>query len=125
MAPSRRVLTLALIAVVSVACGGRHREQTEPIADIPLKVTNRNWVDIVIYVVHDGQRTRIGTVTSATAHEFVLPARLLGQAHELALIGEAIGSRGIARTETLIIHPGQYIEWTLEIDLRRSTVGVY
>ena len=30
-----------------------------------------------------------------------------------------------ARTQTLILQPGQYIEWTLETDLRRSSVGVF
>jgi hypothetical protein len=28
-------------------------------------------------------------------------------------------------TETLVVQPGQYIEWTLETDLARSSVGVY
>lgn len=124
MTLSGRALILGL-AMVSLACSNRHRTEAEPVSDIPLKVTNRNWLDIVVYVLHDGQRTRIGTVTSASAHEFLLPARLLGQGHELALLGQAIGSSDVARTETLIIHSGQYIEWTLEIDLRRSSVGVF
>jgi len=29
------------------------------------------------------------------------------------------------RTEILTVRPGQRIEWTLETDLRRSSVGVY
>ena len=37
----------------------------------------------------------------------------------------AIGSDSFARTQTLILQPGQYIEWTLETDLRRSSVGVF
>ena len=94
-------------------------------SDIPLKVTNHNWLDVTIYVLHDGQRTRIGSVTGSSTQDFTLPRRLLGQSHELALLGEAIGSPDFARTEVLNIQPGQYIEWTLETDLRRSSVGVY
>jgi hypothetical protein len=123
-----RVLILALVATTMVACAARRQSKSaksDPIPDIPLKVTNHNWLDITIYVLHDGQRTRIGMVTGSSAEDFVLPARLLGQAHQLALIGEAIGSNDVARTETLNIQPGQYIEWTLETDLRRSSVGVY
>jgi len=108
-----------------VACGGRYYSKPAPLPDVPLKVTNRNWLDVTVYVLHDGQRTRIGTVTASSAQDFVVPARLLGQLHELALIGEAIGSNDVARTETLTIQAGQYIEWTLETDLRRSSVGVY
>jgi|SRR5712664_899592 len=124
MLPSRRAFHVALLAG-TVACFGRHHEKAEPVSDIPLKVTNRNWLDVVIYVLHDGQRTRVGTVTGSSSQEFALPSRLVGQSHELALLGEAIGSNDVARTERLTIQAGQYIEWTLETDLRRSSVGVY
>jgi hypothetical protein len=93
--------------------------------DVTLQVTNHNYLDVIVYVIHDGQRTRIGTVTGSSAQVFTLPLRLIGQAHELQLYGDAIGSEDFALTELLLVHPGQAIEWTLETDLRRSTVGVY
>ena len=124
MARFPRVLILG-IALATIACAGRHHARPEPVSDIPLKVTNHNWLDVTIYVLHDGQRTRIGSVTGSSTQDFTLPRRLLGQSHELALLGEAIGSPDFARTELLNIQPGQYIEWTLETDLRRSSVGVF
>ena len=124
MVLSRRAV-MAVLTAATVACAGRHASRPEPLGDIPLKVTNHNWLDVTIYVLHEGQRTRIGSVTGSTAQEFVLPGRLLGLSHELALLGEAVGSNDFARTEVLIIQPGQVIEWTLETDLRRSSVGVY
>ncbi len=120
-----RALAILAAVTMSVACAGRRHATSDPLNDIPLKVTNHNWLDVTIYVLHDGQRTRIGLVTGSSTQEFVLPARLLGQSHELALLGEAIGSPVFARTEVLTIQPGQFIEWTLETDLRRSSVGVY
>ena len=124
MARFPRVLILG-IALATIACAGRHHARPEPVSDIPLKVTNHNWLDVTIYVLHDGQRTRIGSVTGSSTQDFTLPRWLLGQSHELALLGEAIGSPDFARTELLNIQPGQYIEWTLETDLRRSSVGVF
>jgi len=124
MARFPRVLNLG-IALATIACAGRHHARPEPVSDIPLKVTNHNWLDVTIYVLHDGQRTRIGSVTGSSTQDFTLPRWLLGQSHELALLGEAIGSPDFARTEVLNIQPGQYIEWTLETDLRRSSVGVF
>jgi hypothetical protein len=56
---------------------------------------------------------------------FALPGRMVALSHELALLGEAVGSAAVARTQTLTVRPGQLIEWTLESDLRRSSVGVY
>ena len=118
----------SLILVVTLAagaCAGRRHSQSDPTPEIPLKVTNHNWLDVTIYVLHDGQRTRVGSVTGSSTQEFTLPGRLLGQSHQLALLGAAIGSPDYARTEVLNIQAGQYIEWTLETDLRRSSVGVY
>ena len=96
-----------------------------PEGEIALQVTNHNFLDVTIYVLHNGQRTRVGTVTGSSSQVFYLPARLLGLGREMQLLGDPIGSTDFAVTETLIIQPGQYIEWTLETDLRRSSVGVY
>src|SRR5205807_10505056 len=93
--------------------------------EIALTVTNHNYLDVVVYVLHDGLQTRVGTVTGSSSAVFFLPARLLGQGHELQLLGDPIGSPDYARTPTLVIQPGQYIEWTLETDLRRSSAGVF
>lgn len=94
-------------------------------SEVTLQVTNHNYLDVIVYVVHDGQRTRIGMVTGSTSQVFTLPPRLLGQAHEIRLYGDPIGSEDFALTELLLVQPGQYIEWTLESDLRRSSVGVF
>jgi len=96
-----------------------------PAGEIALNVTNHNYLDVVVYVLHDGQQTRVGTVTGSSTALLFVPIRLLGIGHELQLHGRAIGSAAFARTQTLIIQPGQYIEWTLETDLRRSSVGVF
>lgn len=96
-----------------------------PEGEIALSVTNHNYLDVVVYVLHDGLQTRVGTVTGSSSGVFFLPARLLGQAREIRLYGDAIGSDAYARTDILVVQRGQYIEWTLETDLRRSSVGVF
>ena len=101
------------------------RAAASPEGEIALSVTNHNYLDVVIYVLHDGQRTRVGMVTGSSSAVFFIPVRLLGMGRELQLYGDAIGSYDYARTETLVIQPGQYIEWTLETQLRRSSVGVF
>lgn len=101
------------------------RKQEPPAADVTFQVINHNYLDVVVYVLHDGQRTRIGMVTGSSTQDFALPPRLLGQAGEIQLYGDPIGSTDFALTELLFVQPGQHIEWTLESDLRRSSVGVY
>ena len=124
---------LAVLLLAAPACfvfNRGSRAAPPPAFDVPegeiaLSVTNHNYLDVVIYVLHDGLQTRVGTVTGSSSAVFFLPARLLGQAREIRLFGDAVGSDAFARTEILIVQRGQYIEWTLETDLRRSSVGVF
>ena len=127
----RVVALLSALILTQQGCwrrGGSAAAQSQEQAsqsEVTLQVTNHNYLDIIVYVVHDGQRTRIGTVTGSSAQVFTLPPRLIGQAHEIQLYGDPIGSEDFALTELLFVQPGQYIEWTLESDLRRSSVGVF
>ncbi|HEU5260803.1 MAG TPA: hypothetical protein VFU41_05175 [Gemmatimonadales bacterium] len=127
---SRVGTALAALLVVASACW-RHRRAADtatlhpPSGEIALRVTNHNYLDVTVYIVHDGQRTRVGTVTGSSTQMFFFPIRLLGQGGEIQLFGDPIGSTDSARTEILVVRSGQYIEWTLETDLRRSSVGVY
>lgn len=129
-----RRATALLLPVATTACfvfnRGHKPDEDSAISDAPeseiaLNVTNHNYLDVVVYVVHDGQRTRIGTVTGSSSTVFFLPFRLLGQGREIRLFGDAIGSDAYAVTDILVVQRGQYIEWTLETDLRRSSVGVF
>jgi len=100
-------------------------EADVPEGEIALNVTNHNYLDVVVYVLHDGLQTRVGTATGSSSTVFFLPSRLLGQGREIQLLGDPIGSTAYAITPTLVVQRGQYIEWTLETDLQRSSVGVY
>ena len=130
--PSGAWLAPLLLMLIVTACARQRASQAAaPRPPVPeaveviLTVTNHHWLDIVVYIEHDGQRTRIGTVTAVSSQQFVLPARLLGVSHQFRLLGTAIGSSEYVRTETLSIQPGQFIEWTLESSLRRSSVAVF
>src|SRR5439155_18273640 len=70
-----------------------------PEGEIALSVTNHNYLDVVVYVLHDGLQTRVGTVTGSSSTVLFLPARLLGQGREIRLYGDAIGRDAFARTD--------------------------
>jgi hypothetical protein len=121
-----RGAVLALICVGGGACV--HPKAGEPRADSPdvlFVVTNHHFLDITVYLEHGGQRIRVGTITAVSSQEFHLPWRLLRASRQFRLFGEAIGSTETVQTEALTVQAGQSIEWTLEHDLRRSSVGVY
>jgi hypothetical protein len=120
---------LAGMTVLSGGCGGRHNVEDEPEADpnapTPLTVDNAHWLDVVIYVFHDGELSRVGTVTAASTSNFFLPPWMLGQSRNIRLAADPIGSTSGIGTEVIHIQPGQFIEWRLESSLARSSVAVY
>jgi hypothetical protein len=126
----RSAVLLAAIPLSGAAC--RHHAETQPrpapaegATDVPLEIANHNWLDVIIYVVRDGQPMRIGIASASSSASFTLPARLLSQGREIRLWGHPIGGTGGTLTETVVVQPGQWIEWTLESDLDRSAIGVY
>jgi hypothetical protein len=129
----RTVYAVSLMAALGVgasACGHHNAQdeaeaEADPLAPTPLTVENNNWLDVVIFVYHDGELSRVGTVTAASQGNFFLPSWMIGQSRSIRLLADPIGSTGYARTETIHIQPGQYIEWRLESQLARSTVSVY
>jgi hypothetical protein len=123
----RRALAFTLICI-TLRCGHGARVPNvgaRELADVVLTVTNHHFLDVTVYLEHDGQRTRVGTVTAASTGQFRLRGNNISASRQFRLFATAIGSDENVRTETLTIQSGQIIEWTLEHDLRRSSVGVY
>jgi len=121
---------LTALLVGAPACFWHHKPaEGDPLrgsdSRIELRVTNHNFLDVAVSVLHDGQRTRVGTVTGSSSQVFLLPERLLGQGREIQLFGHPIGSLETVTTETIVVQPGQHVEWSLESQLARSTVAVY
>jgi len=71
---------LILFGTLTLACGSYHRPPAAPAPQdsFAIVVVNHHWLDVTVYLVHDGQRTRVGTVTATTTQQFDLSARLLG-----------------------------------------------
>src|SRR5882724_13367203 len=84
-------ICLLTVLAASWGCGGRHNVEDEaeadPQAPTPLTVDNNNWLDVVVFVFHDGEFTRVGTVTAASSTNFFLPAWMIGQSRNIRLIG--------------------------------------
>src|SRR5438552_19081197 len=71
-------------------------------AEISIRVVNRNRIDVMVYVSHDGIRNRLGLATASTITDFTLPLRMLGAGHEYRLIGDLPGMRFVITTDSLL-----------------------
>jgi hypothetical protein len=124
----RFLLFLMLAGMISSGFGCsvfRSNRQASPPTTVPLRVTNNNFQDMTIYVVRDGQRSRLGTVTATSGATFLLTERHLGQQGRVQLVADPLGTVGTIATEAFIVKPGQRVEWTIESDVRRSSLAIY
>jgi hypothetical protein len=115
------------IAVVLSGCT-KHRVNDDLDTDVAstLEVVNHHWGDVDIYVVHDGQRTRVGSVTASGEESFVLAKSMTSAGGSLQLVAHAVGSNGAISSETIASRPGgMQITWTLENNLTRATLAFY
>ena len=97
----------------------------QPSGEISIQVVNRNRIDVMVYVAHDGIRNRLGLATASTSTQFTLSLRTLGAGHEYRLIGDPLGVRIVITTETLFGQAGDEVIWSLEDSFARSTVVVH
>src|ERR1051325_2283421 len=122
----RLLKTFAILLVIGVpAC--RSRPQTEAIEDpgsVTIRIINDNRLDVVLYLVHDAHRERIGDVVSNTTRNFELKLRTLGAGHEFTLLADPVGSLEPINSELVHAQDGQVIIWTLESDFARSHLQI-
>lgn len=129
----RSILGMASLLGVVVALQGcvRNTASVSSAADgepgpshVSLVVDNHNWSDVVVYLGHDGQRTRLGTVKAASRQNLRIPVMFLGNSHPVYLVAHRIGSTSEFRSESFAVQHDQIIDWSLESDLQLSTVAL-
>jgi len=102
---------------------------TEPppaATDLVVEIENHNWSDVLVYIEHDGFRSRFATVNAAHSLSRRLPRSLVGSDGTLRFIAHRIGGgNDYFVTPKVSIRTGYTISLTIEDDLRRSTVGVW
>lgn len=124
---SRFGILTASISAAFLACHPKVPEPTlpDPQGEVSILVVNRNRIDVMVYVSHDGIRSRLGLATASTTTNFTLPLRMLGAGHEYRLIGDPLGVRIVITTEVLTARDGDEVTWSLEDSFARSTVVVH
>jgi hypothetical protein len=116
------VLGLMLMGGCSRAAQESEREtiyQAE--SELVIRVVNRSQLDAIVYLVHDGARDRLGTVTAASAGTFRVRSRQLPSG-EFVLLADPVGATRVSTSEPLRTSQGSEFTWTLESDFRGSVL---
>ena len=100
-----------LLSAVALACAPRStRQDIPPGTAATLRVDNQAFLDVNVYVLRSGQRTRLGTVTALTTRTFVLPRTMVGTATTVQFLAAYIGSSRAPVSEEVVVWEGDEIE---------------
>jgi hypothetical protein len=117
-----------LVALTVLGCRKRDpeaRPAPDPNTPVPVEIESHFMGDVTIYLVRGSLRQRLGMVTALGSAEFTFPWRWLSQSGSSRLMAYPIAGARAHLSEPLIVQPGQWIKWTLEADLTRSSMAVY
>lgn len=109
------------------AAAGRLNASSASTAAAPtvLRVSNYNWMDVVVYAVQGNSRVRLGQVTSMNTTVFHIPARMVANATQsVRLMVDPVGSVQGWQTEGISVQPGQQVQFNVQNALSFSSVMV-
>ncbi len=90
-----------------------------------VNVVNRNFREIVVYVVRSSTRFRLGMVTSMRSAKFDVSRDLLVPGSVIQVVAEVVGSAENTRTDEIRVEPGLVIDWVIENEIIHSNYFVY
>lgn len=117
---------LLMLMVTTASCSHGRKSESSALTSGPVsvKVENHNWVNVVVYVIHGGQRTRLGMATGNKTTDLTIPYWVVGHAATIQLQGDAVGSSDRVITDAVTVRPWMKLDWTLETDLSRSALSI-
>jgi hypothetical protein len=119
VASCRLLVTLSLVVALAACAKNPAPDDAPPAGNgsanqsAAVRVTNRNFYDMNLFVVRFGQRLRLGTVTGNSTRTFELPAAWATNG-PVRFLAAPIGSTGREYTEELTVQPGDVVGLTIQ-----------
>jgi len=116
---------LAVGAMMAGVAGCGPKPGTAPRAQpVPVRVTNNNRADVVVYLVRSGTPTRLGTVVSGQTQVLTIRNVPLQQLQGVQFDLHRIGTESTARTRAVSLGPRQMVVMRIEDLLSTTQVSV-
>jgi hypothetical protein len=90
-----------------------------------VRVTNHNWNDMEVYAIRNGSRRTLGVVGAAQQATLLVSEDMLDTDGTLQLAARIQGRRDMIVMDPVRVPSGDYLDWSLENELGRSSVGYY
>jgi hypothetical protein len=121
-----RLAALGAAVVVLSCSSGARSTQLSPagVGDLPLTVTNENWLDVAIYVVRGDDRFRIGEAVGNTTARLRIPGSyIIGWT--VQLMADPVGSSDTYVTDVISVAPGEHLQLTVAPRMRMSSYAAW
>ncbi|MEX2571839.1 MAG: hypothetical protein WD737_11125 [Gemmatimonadota bacterium] len=106
-------LTLLLAAVLPLASCSSRQVQEGPLPPpgprTTVRVDNRNFSDMTIYVLRGQQRSRLGTVSGVSTAVLEIPEHIMFGATALRFQMDPLGGGGRPVSHEIMAHPGEQV----------------
>ena len=101
--------------MLAAACSGNKKEDVaaEPVEPTHLRVDNRAYLDMTIYVYRSSQRVRLGTATGNSVTRLTIPANLIFGATPLRFMADPIGGNRTPISSEITVAPGDEVVLTI------------
>lgn len=109
-------LLLALVASTSACRTGSPAKDLEgPQLRTTVSVDNREFVDMSVYALRNGQRLRLGIASGHSTTVLNIPDNLVKSGNELQFLCDPIGAVQEQVSETLNVYPGDQLVLTINM----------
>jgi hypothetical protein len=90
-----------------------------------VRVSNHGWDEIELSAMRGGARRILGTVAAAQQATLVVSEDMLDVDGRLQLAARIQGKPALLLMQPLRVPNGNYVDWSLEKDIGRSTVSFF
>jgi hypothetical protein len=90
-----------------------------------VRVSNHSWDEIELSAMRGGSRRILGVVSAAQQATFVVSEDMLDTDGRLQLAARIQGNPALLLMQPLRVPSGNYVDWSLENDIARSTVSFF
>lgn len=97
---------------LATACMRNTQEElsAEPIPPTYVKVENRAFLDMNVYVFRSSQRVRLGMANGNSTARFVIPSSLLFGSTPLRFLADPIGGNRTPTSQEISVSPGDEVQ---------------
>lgn len=108
---ARPLFTAAVIAAMTmaVACTPLRSTPANGQPQTTIKVDNRAFLEMTIYVLRGGERVRLGHATGASVSTFVIPPDVVQTLAPLRFVADPVGSSRAEISEEINVTPGDQV----------------